>query len=131
MSDIYDLITKRMDLLTREKEVFADNILRSSVPGEREKVIKFKNLVTHGGATPKAQATGLKSTNKNHLSLSTHLGSTRMTTKKTDSDVSLSGNTINAEEQLRKINDATTKYYEMTSLYQSYMRRHNTVITGR
>lgn len=119
-----------MDLLTREKEVYADNILRSPIPGEREKVMKFKNLVdSHASAHPAHE--GLRSTNKNHLTLSTHLGSSKIVTKKKDSDVSLSGNTISAEDQLRKLNDATTKYYEMTNLYQSYMRRHNTIITGR
>lgn len=129
MADIYNLLTLKMAQLTREKEVYADNILRSPMPGAREKVVKFKNLVSHFSSS--AAEHGLVNTHGRHLALSSSQSSVKAGLNKKNADVTLSGNTINAEQQLRNLNTATTKYYEMLNLYQSYMRRHNTIISGR
>lgn len=129
MVDVYNLLSQKMERLVREKEVYADNILRSPIPGEREKVIKFQSLVKNGTAL--AGPAPLARTNENHLSSPSSLTTSKVGVQKKNIEVSLSGNTINSEEQLRKLNEATTKYYEMMNMYQSYMRRHATIISGR
>lgn len=129
MVDIYNLLSQKMERLTREKEVYADNILRSPIPGEREKVVKFQSLVKNG--TTLAGPAPLMRTNEKHLSPPSSDTSAKVGVQNKNVEVSLSGNTINSEEQLRKLNEATTKYYEMMNMYQSYMRRHATIITGR
>ncbi|MBX9697321.1 MAG: hypothetical protein K2X53_04465 [Alphaproteobacteria bacterium] len=129
MVDVYNLLSQKMERLTREKEVYADNILRSPIPGEREKVVKFQSLIKNG--TTLAGPAPLVRTNEKHLSPPSSLATTKVGVQKKNVEVSLSGNTINSEEQLRKLNEATTKYYEMMNMYQSYMRRHSTIISGR
>lgn len=129
MVDVYNLLSQKMERLAREKEVYADNILRSPIPGEREKVVKFQSLIKNG--TTLAGPAPLARTNEKHLGTSSLIATTKVGVHNKNAEVSLSGNTINSEEQLRKLNEATTKYYEMMNMYQSYMRRHATIITGR
>ena len=69
-------------------------------------------------------------THKNHLTgrTNTAFPFKVVTEKPQKEEMTLTGNAINPQEELRKLNDAYTKLYETQTQYSHFVRRVKTIL---
>lgn len=106
-----------MNYLQTGLAVHTNNLENSVVPGSQARELKpFKEQVKTGHTGK------INRTHQHHLIPKKMAASGNFETQKnTSTTSSLSGSTINREEELAKIGGYTTEYYQATRLYQKSM----------
>lgn len=118
MSSIFTLISEKLGWLSKRNAVLTDNIVHAAIPGFEAKDLKDNTFAKKmGNASP---AVGLAKTNINHMGASAQSQASNPDLIKVESEKSLSGNTVDAEMEMMKVNETGTKYYEMTTAYSHY-----------
>lgn len=120
-------------LLREQKaiEVASDNIARASIPNEEAKELKrstFHQTLTQGSSHTPVQ------THHNHLTgRHQNQGDFKIVTKKIKAGAAtLSGNNINGQEEMSKMNKANTDFYEALTQSTSFVKRVKMFLgTGR
>jgi len=130
LTNLFSLISEKMDYLTQRQGVIAQNIAQANTPNYKPKdVISFDEVLKKTGLSSTSNSSfHLTSTNANHLSGSSSAGSSSggksllRTVKEADVyEVKPSGNAVVLEQQLSQMSDTTAQYQMMTSLYKKTM----------
>ena len=115
----------------KKLEIISDNLARSDIPHEKTKALKensFNTLVKGGNS-----AGSLKTTNGRHIPGSNTGGASFkvISQKPKNGDLTLTGNGIKPQEELRKLNDVQMNTLEMQTQYSSFMKRFKTILGTR
>lgn len=118
LSNLFSLISQKMDYLTQRQGVIAQNIAQANTPE-----YKPKDLISFDEVLKKTQHAGsnsfqLAATNPKHLVGNTAGGTIRSKKESDLYEVKPSGNAVNLEQQLSNMSDTTAQYQMMTSLYK-------------
>ncbi len=118
LTNLFSLISEKMDYLTQRQGVIAQNIAQANTPNYKPKdVVSFDEVLQK---TQFANNSGfqLAATNPKHMMGGTTSGLVR-TKKESDLyEVKPSGNAVVLEQQLSQMSDTTAQYQMMTSLYK-------------
>lgn len=126
MSSIFTLITEKLGWLSKRNAVLTNNIVNAATPGFEAKDLKENKFDKKIGNIN--LSVGLAKTNINHLGASPHSQAANAGLIKVEGEKSLSGNTVDAETEMMKVNETGTKYYEMTAAYNHYDKLFNIAI---
>ena len=118
------LLFQKMLHTQTKQAVAADNMARSSVGGENEKKLEsFKGLVNNH----QNQGSPVR-TNVNHMQSKSRADNFKIKSTKGGSEVQISGNNINPEEQLLQLNEAATEFYRLGKVFQGEKNRIKTIL---
>lgn len=119
---------KAMDWVAKRQDVLSQNIANSDTPGYIPSDLKALNFdnVLHSVNQPSITPT---QTDPRHIipQLSFPYDPEK---QKKDYESSPDGNAVILEEQMNKIGDSTTKYEQVTALFQKNISLLRTAITG-
>jgi len=115
-----------MNYLQKGLAVHTDNLSRLDIPNAQAKELKpFAEQVN------KASSARLAMTNASHMT-SKLSGSTGFAVQKSQSDHgTLSGNTIDREDEMSKVNHLTTEYQKATRIYQKGLSMMRTILGAK
>ncbi|MCP4924044.1 MAG: hypothetical protein GY915_08465 [bacterium] len=100
---------------------------RADLPGAQAKDLVPFRLP----GSSKMSSSSLAKTNARHMtSPSQGSGNLKVKTDKTETDVTLAGNHINPESQLRKMNETATDHAKAASLYKNAIKIYKTFLRG-
>ena len=124
---IIESLTRSMHYSTRRNRVLAQNIANVDTPDYKARdlqTIKFPEKLR------RAQHGNLSRTHPRHFASSAFQTPTPIQKLASTSEQTISGNTVNLEENLVKINQNAAEHDRAISLYRKYFRFVNTA-TGR
>ena len=124
---IIESLTRSMHYSTRRNRVLAQNIANVDTPDYKARdlqTIKFPEKLR------RAQHGNLSRTHPRHFASSAFQTPTPIQKLASTSEQTISGNTVNMEENLVKINQNAAEHDRAISLYRKYFRFVNTA-TGR
>lgn len=116
MSNLFSLMTARMGWLNQQQNVSADNIARMHIPGEKAKELEEMSFKGRLKGSP------LLKTHANHLSGSGGLHGSASIRTSDAPDLSMNGNNIDYQKELRDANEASARHLQMTKLYGGFAR---------
>lgn len=121
---VFARITGRMDWLGDRQRVLAQNIANANTPSYVPKDLAEPSFGSHlRSARPLRMAT----TDLSH-SLGGGHGSTREERVRSPSAMTISGNSVDLESELRKVSETGVKYQTMINLYQKHIALLKTAI---
>ena len=125
MRAVYD----KLQWLFDKQKVHTDNLSRSNVPKEKTKEIDPFQF----GALVKNTPSNLKKSHPKHLEGHATEPAYKVRKSRHQPEVSLSGNSISAEEQLMELNEATSQAYLMQQTHKNLVDRLKQIyaLTGR
>lgn len=98
----------------QNQAVISDNLARANDPGAQEKALAPLSFDKHVNAAAPTR------TDEKHMISKAHQGKHPVQEKTKQASVSLSGNTINAEEQLTKANVNAAHFQQLSLLYSKF-----------
>lgn len=118
------LLLEKMRYAQGKQETAADNMARAGVAGEKTKEIEpFKKALMRT-----TQNASMHTTNSFHMAGSVKEASFKSKIAKEQGSPSLTGNSISPEEQLLKLNEASTEFFRLERLHQSEKNRIKAVL---
>ena len=125
---IFQSLVSKIRWDTKRQEILTRNLARADLPGAQAKDLKPFRLPN----STKTTNPSLAKTNARHIGVSSsNTGGFKVETDKTELDVTLAGNHINPENQMRKMNETSTDHAKMVSLYKNSSKLLKTILRGR
>lgn len=111
--DLVSLLLQKMGYLSQRQGVLAENVANADTPG-----FKARELApfTFGDALKQASV-GMAVTDPRHIIPASMAGTNAKTVRSKESEVTLSGNSVNLEKQMMEVSKNTVEYKEVTSIY--------------
>ena len=124
---IIDALTRSMHYGTRRNRVLAQNVANVDTPNYKARDLQ---TIRFPESLRRAQGGNLTRTDSRHFASSAFQTPAPIQTLALTNERTISGNTVNLEENLVKINQNAAEHNRAISLYRKYFRFVNTA-TGR
>ena len=127
-ANLFNVMTRRMAWLGQRQQVLAQNIANADTPNYVPFDLKdgqFAKLLA-----PRLQPVQLAATQPGHIAKAPPAGGDVYRSKEQDEvyETSPSGNAVNLEEQLVKVQETQMDYQTMTNLYRKHMNMIRTAL---
>ncbi len=122
---LFQMITQRMGWLTERQRVIAQNVANADTPGYQARDLRPQDFSqalaqTRSRVTPAA-------TNSQHISPSAG-GTTSRAERVRAGETTLSGNSVQLEQEMMKAADSAVEYQLATNLYRRHLNLLRTVV---
>lgn len=126
------LVTKKMAWLSRRSQVLAENVANADSPGFKARDLKevdFRQLVARETGAARTAASPTR-THRMHLTSTAHArGETFETAREPEPfETTISGNTVNLEQQMAKIGETQLSYQLAVDLYRKQISMFKTAL---
>jgi flagellar basal-body rod protein FlgB len=124
LTNLFSLLSEKMDYLTQRQGVVAQNIAQANTPNYKPKdIISFDEVLQKTQFSNNQGKSGFQLATTNPKHVSGLVGSGLFKTSKLDDkyEVKPSGNAVNIEQQMSQMSDTTSQYQMMTGLYKKTM----------
>lgn len=130
LSNLFSLLSEKMDYLTQRQGVIAQNIAQANTPGYKPKdLVSFDEVLKQTSAGQSGSSSSLSSgfhlavTDPRHISgaggsLGSTPGSFKTQKIKDVYEIKPNGNAVVLEQQMSALSETTTQYQMMTGLYK-------------
>ena len=126
VSGLFDVLSQRLSWLNQKQGVIAENVANASTPGYKQLDV---TPLTFGDAMKKASI-GMAVTDPRHIVPPSMAGVNAKTFQSKDTAVSLSGNSVDLEQQMAEVSKNTVDYQMMTSVYHKMLALMKISIKG-
>lgn len=126
MESIFKLINEKLNWLSKRNSVLTNNIVNAATPGFEAKDLQKSKFDKH--LINKNLDIGMARTNNKHFGFSPKVQVSTSNLIKVGGEKTLSGNTVDTETEMMKVNETGTKYLEMTTTYSHYDKLFNIAI---
>ena len=123
LSNLFSLISEKMDYLTQRQGLIAQNIAQANTPNYKPKdVISFDEVLQKTHGTTHNSGFQLAGTNPKHLQGSSGASGLYKTQKQSDLyETKPSGNAVVLEQQMSNLSDTTAQYQMMTEIGRAHV----------
>ncbi|MDD4616506.1 MAG: flagellar basal body rod protein FlgB [Alphaproteobacteria bacterium] len=114
IAGIFDLLTQKMSYLNHKQGVIAENVANVDTPGYKQLELKpfsFDNAL-------KQASSSMVTTDVRHILPASMAGTNAQTAQSKDTDVQLSGNSVDLEQQMAEVSKTSMDYQMITAIYK-------------
>jgi flagellar basal-body rod protein FlgB len=125
-TDLNALLSQKMAYLNQRQSVLAENVANADTPG-----YKARDLTPFSfGSTLKQALIGMITTDPRHIVPASMSGVNAKTTKIKTAETTLSGNSVDVENQMMEVSKTAVEYKEVTSIYHKIGALFNIALKG-
>ena len=125
-SGLLDIISSKMSYLNQKQAMLAENVANVDTPGYKQRELK---AFTFGDALKQADVS-MAVTDPRHIIPPTMAGANAKTVESKDTEVQLSGNSVDVEQQMMEVAKTSVDYQTMTSIYHKMTGLFKIAIKG-
>lgn len=118
---VFKHLNARMRWLTERQTVTSQNIANADTPGYVARELQAPNFARTMALTQPEGASAATAAQSGHVKLDTQTIGGRGGQPKRDEEDSISGNSVDLEQELKQSADAALEYQTMTHLYRKHM----------
>ncbi len=126
ISGIFDLLSQKMSYLNHKQGVIAENIANVDTPGYKQLELKSFSF----NAALKQASSTMATTDARHILPASMAGANSGTVQSKDTDVQLSGNSVDLEQQMAEVSKTSMDYQTVTALYKKMTGLFKIAIKG-
>jgi flagellar basal-body rod protein FlgB len=126
-TDLVSLLLQKMGYLNQKQAVVAQNVANADTPGYKaHELAPF----TFGDALTQAANVNLATTDPRHILPASMSGVNAKTVESKSYETTLSGNSVNLEQQMMEVSKTAVEYKEITSIYHRIGQLFNIALKG-
>ncbi|MSO70469.1 MAG: flagellar basal body rod protein FlgB [Alphaproteobacteria bacterium] len=126
-----DMMGRKLEWLRTRSAILAENVANADTPGYEARDLKpldFKTQLRRAGST--ATAATLAVTNAHHIAATPGPTSAQLNVAKEQASIetTLSGNSVNLEQQMGKVGETQLAYHTVVELYRKHLSMIRTAL---
>ena len=126
ISGLFDTLTQKLSWLNQKQAVLAENVANANTPGYKQLDV---TPLSFGDAMKQANV-GMTVTDPRHIVPASMAGVNAKTFQSKDTAVSLSGNSVDIEQQMTEVSKTSVDYQTMTAVYHKMLALMKISIKG-